>query len=145
MHFFSEGILTFRTWAVWARDMKIGIIMWTVFFAFFAGSFGAATLAIKGLICTPCPIAFPTKCASLHLQSANFRSLPDSIFLGVSLRVEISLLVSSGRCYSRTMHGWCPGSAYVAYKYVSYLVSLAVFTSDIDPYSQTATEGIMLS
>ena len=89
MLFVSEGILTFRTWAVWGRDMKIGILMWIVFFAFLAGSATADIVAIKGVICTP--RSFPTKCASLHLQSANFQSLPDSILLGVCSQVEMSL------------------------------------------------------
>jgi hypothetical protein len=53
MHLISEGILTSRTWAVWGRDKKIGILMWTVFFAFFAGSAATDILALKGVICTP--------------------------------------------------------------------------------------------
>jgi hypothetical protein len=51
--FISEGILTFRTWAVWRQDMKVGVLMCIVFFAFLAGPPVAAALAIKGLICTP--------------------------------------------------------------------------------------------
>jgi hypothetical protein len=53
MVFISEGILTFRTWAVWGRDKKIGILMWIVYLIFFAGSAASAILAIKGLICAP--------------------------------------------------------------------------------------------
>jgi hypothetical protein len=52
VHLISEGILTFRTWAVWGRD-KIGILMWTVFFAFCTGSAVTNILAVKGVICTP--------------------------------------------------------------------------------------------
>jgi hypothetical protein len=54
MLFISEGILTLRTWTVWARDSKIGILMWIVFFVFFAGSAAATVSAMKGLICMPC-------------------------------------------------------------------------------------------
>jgi hypothetical protein len=49
--FISEGILTFRTWVVWGRDTRIGILMWIVFFASFAGSAAATILAMKGVIC----------------------------------------------------------------------------------------------
>ena len=55
----SEGILTFRTWAVWGRDTRIGILIWIVFFAFLAGSAVVDILAVKGVICTP--RSFPNK------------------------------------------------------------------------------------
>jgi hypothetical protein len=52
MLFISEGILTYRTWAVWGRNMKIGILMGTVFLLFFTSSAVFGSLSIKGLICT---------------------------------------------------------------------------------------------
>ena len=47
----SEGILTFRTWAVWQRDVKVGIIMGSLYFIFFAASCVLGVLFLKGLKC----------------------------------------------------------------------------------------------
>jgi hypothetical protein len=69
--FISEGILTLRTWAVWGRDTKIGILMWTVFFAFCAGCAAADILAIKGLMCTSS--SFPNE---MRLTSSPVSKFP---------------------------------------------------------------------
>jgi hypothetical protein len=48
----SEGILTFRTWAVWRLDKKTGIIMGSVFVLSTATSVTFGTLSMLGLECT---------------------------------------------------------------------------------------------
>jgi hypothetical protein len=47
----SEGILTFRTWAVWRRDKKVGIIMGSVYLLFFASSCVLGILFLRGMKC----------------------------------------------------------------------------------------------
>jgi hypothetical protein len=55
MGIISEGILTFRTWAVWRLDKNKGIIMGTVFILIIATGIVFATLSMLGLECTSSP------------------------------------------------------------------------------------------
>jgi hypothetical protein len=106
MLFISEGILTFRTWAVWGRDTKIGILMWTVFFAFLAGSAAAAILAIKGLICMPGRFR-----NELNLTSSPVSEfpIPTSFFVGCFLtggNISLSVVWTLLLAYDAWMVSW---------------------------------------